>query len=103
MLSTRLYEAFASIWENLPSEESEPIATDATANAIDMLPEEQVIYRYNGSLTTPPCSEGVLWSVMEQPIEMSAEQIAAFTDIFEISNRPVQPLHERVLHIDETR
>lgn len=94
--------AYAPVWSNLPKDISDPTATGMTVNATDLLPSKQTIYRYNGSLTTPPCSEGVLWSVIEQPIEMSAEQIKAFTDIFEISNRPVQTLNSRELFFDST-
>lgn len=94
--------AFATVWEDLPAEETEAQATGMVVNAADFLPAEQVFYRYNGSLTTPPCSEEVLWSVMATPIEMSAEQIAAFTTIFEGNNRPLQPLNDRELELDET-
>ena len=94
--------AFAPVWENLPAEKTDPIATGMTVNATSLLPAEQVIYRYNGSLTTPPCSQGVLWSVMETPVEMSAEQIAMFTGIFEGNNRPLQPLNDRALQLDDT-
>ncbi len=46
-------------------------------------------YRYNGSLTTPPCSENVLWTVMSEPIHFSAAQIKAFTDRYSSNARPV--------------
>ena len=94
--------AFAPVWENLPHEETEAIATGMIVNAADLLPTQQVFYRYNGSLTTPPCSQGVLWSVMESPVEMSAQQIGAFTDIFQGTNRPVQPINTRTLQLDTT-
>ena len=68
----------------------------------DLLPTEQLIYRYDGSLTTPPCTPNILWSVMQTPIEMSAEQIAEFTRIMEGNNRPLQALNNRVLQLDET-
>jgi len=94
--------AFTPVWDNLPAEETKAIATGMMVNATSLLPAEQAVYRYNGSLTTPPCSEGVLWSVMETPVEMSAEQIAMFTDIFEGNNRPLQPLNDRELKLDST-
>jgi carbonic anhydrase len=95
-------EAFAPVWEHLPAEETGVTATGASVNVAALLPANQLFYRYNGSLTTPPCSEGVLWSVMSTPIEMSAEQIAAFTDIIAGNNRPVQPIAEGVLQLDES-
>jgi carbonic anhydrase len=54
-------------------------------------------WSYPGSLTTPPCSEGVAWTVFAEPIEMSAEQIAAFTAAYDSNARPVQPLGDRDL------
>lgn len=59
-------------------------------------------YRYDGSLTTPPCSEGVKWIVLTTPIEMSETQIAAFKAISHDNNRPVQPLNERKLLVNST-
>lgn len=96
-------DTFAAIWNNLPSEQSEAESIGLKINAADMLPENQIIYRYNGSLTTPPCSEQVLWSVMQDPIEMSFEQISAFSDLFaHDTNRPIQPLNNRTLHLDSS-
>ena len=57
-------------------------------------------YRYEGSLTTPPCSEGVKWLVMTTPIEMSPEQVAQFRAILHGNNRPVQPLNGRTVATD---
>ncbi|MCA9971534.1 MAG: carbonic anhydrase family protein [Anaerolineales bacterium] len=94
--------AFAPVWAHLPAEEMGINATGATVQLADLLPADQTVYRYSGSLTTPPCSEDVLWSVMHQPVEMSAAQIAAFTDIIAGNNRPVQPLNARTLTLDET-
>lgn len=94
--------AFAPIWENLPGEETKETATGMMINATELLPSNQAVFRYGGSLTTPPCSENVLWSVVETPVEMSAQQIEAYTDIFEGTNRPVQPLNERDLQLDNT-
>lgn len=106
--------AFAPVWAYLPEEETPyelndkgekvyiPQDTGATVYLGDLLPTEQLIYRYDGSLTTPPCNPNILWSVMQTPIEMSAEQIAEFTRIIEGNNRPLQALNERVLQLDDT-
>jgi carbonic anhydrase len=59
------------------------------------------VYHYRGSLTTPPCSEGVSWYVRRTPAQLSKEQIAAFTAIYDHNNRPVQALNERTLYLDE--
>jgi carbonic anhydrase len=54
-------------------------------------------YRYTGSLTTPPCTEGVEWFVMTEPVEISAEQLATLASVSGPNNRPVQPLNGRVV------
>ncbi len=59
------------------------------------------IYHYDGSLTTPPCSEGVQWYVRKTPTRLSKDQIAAFTAIYDHNNRPVQPLNDRTLYFDD--
>jgi carbonic anhydrase len=65
------------------------------AHADDLLPIPERYYRYVGSLTTPPCSEGVRWILMAEPIEMSAEQLGAFDAVLHENNRPVQDLGSR--------
>lgn len=94
--------AFVPVWDHLPEEENGTNVTGATVQVADLLPADQTIYRYDGSLTTPPCSENVIWSVMKSPVEMSAEQIAALTALMEGNNRPLQPLNERSLQFDQT-
>jgi carbonic anhydrase len=84
------------VWEVLPKEETtEAIKLSEPIHFMSMLPKDQQSFRYNGSLTTPPCTEGVKWIVLEQPIEMSKEQIDAFRQIFPDNHRPVQPLEKR--------
>ncbi|PEB51129.1 carbonic anhydrase [Bacillus pseudomycoides] len=88
-------EALAAMWESLPKVKN---TKDDLQHAIDMkqlVPSEQSSIRYMGSLTTPPCTESVQWTVMRQEIEMSKEQIEAFRTLFPTNNRPVQPIHER--------
>ena len=99
--SGNINTAFNSFWDYLPSThgESKQIKS-VTFNASELLPSTKHTYRYEGSLTTPPCSEGVKWFVMTTPIEMSESQIAAFRAIFNGNNRPVQPLNERELLVD---
>ena len=68
-----------------------------TLNANSLLPQDQDYFTYAGSLTTPPCTEGVTWFVLKTPVEISAEQIQAFADLFPHDVRPVQPLNGRVV------
>lgn len=58
-------------------------------------------YHYVGSLTTPPCSEGVQWYVRKTFTSLSKEQIAAFTAVYNRNNRPVQPHNGRMLYLDD--
>lgn len=67
-----------------------------------MLPANHTTFRYTGSLTTPPCTEGVNWFLMTEPVSLSADQIAAFTAAYEGNNRPVQPLNGRKIQLDTT-
>ena len=114
--SGRHHPAFDPIWASLPST---PLETQRIENVIVdldlllmLLPNGQILdeavrtfpstYRYNGSLTTPPCSEGVKWIVLTTPVEMSESQIAAFKAIIHGNNRPVQPLNGRELLLDVT-
>jgi carbonic anhydrase len=63
-----------------------------------LLPANRDYFRYNGSLTTPPCSEGVRWLIMKQPMTVSRAQIEAFEHALGFANnRPVQPVNARPL------
>lgn len=86
------------IWSTLPQEKTEKdVILDKTINLENLLPKERKLFSYSGSLTTPPCSEEVKWFVLEQPIELSKEQINAFGSIFPHNSRPIQPLNERTV------
>lgn len=109
--------AFHPLWDNLPTVEGER-HVDVLHDAGDMLSGRRSAeededdeeddedglsaYRYAGSLTTPPCTEGVRWNVLTVPVEISAEQIEAFAAIFELNSRPLQPLNERPIRVDDS-
>jgi len=94
--------AFDPIFSNLPREKGvESHFEHVKVNVDDLLPHSHKSYRYDGSLTTPPCSEGVKWIVMKSPIQLSAAQIWWFTSRIEGNNRPVQPLNHRVTVTDD--
>jgi len=65
------------------------------------LPNTIHLYRYSGSLTTPPCSEKVRWAVIAEPIEFSREQIETFEKFYSGNNRPLQPLNGRKIRMIE--
>jgi len=85
----------AATWKNLPKTEGEKPVAGASVDASSLLPKRAEVYTYSGSLTTPPCSEGVSWFVMVDPAEVSAEQIKVFQAIVSPNARPVQPLNSR--------
>ncbi|MET0067351.1 MAG: carbonic anhydrase family protein [Candidatus Thiodiazotropha sp.] len=90
--------ALSEIWDHLPKHTSnKQKVSKEVINAYDMIPKDVGYYRYMGSLTTPPCSEGVNWFVMNQPIQASKAQIDAFTAIMEGNNRPAQPVNHRLV------
>lgn len=91
--------ALKAAWENMPEQGgTEKVVDGATFNSSSLLPKEKGdFHRYHGSLTTPPCSEGVLWTVLKDPIEMSKAQIDKFKAVVHENSRPVQPLNERFL------
>lgn len=88
------------IWANMPDLGVTKDVAGAYVNANSLMPYDRSDYvRYNGSLTTPPCSEGVKWFVQEKPIYLSAEQIDQFRERFHghSNSRPVQPLYDRTV------
>jgi carbonic anhydrase len=95
--------AYEPILAHMPPEQGDPLTVSGTTvNAGELLPAEQSYYRYDGSLTTPPCTEGVTWFVMATPIELSTAQIAAFQSLYDHNLRPVQPLGERAFLLTAT-
>jgi len=93
---------FDPVWKNLPTHDGPATKTNASINAIDLLPADQRTIRYEGSLTTPPGTEGVKWNLMVEPITLSREQLSEFRHIFNGNNRPVQELNGRVIVKDTT-
>lgn len=78
------------VWNNLPLEIGEEAAALAPLDLNQLLPADRRYYTYMGSLTTPPCSEGVQWIVMRQPVTVSAGQIELFARIYPMNSRPLQ-------------
>ncbi len=96
-------EANATI-DTLWSAIGEPGEREALETAIDLtnlLPQDGSAYRYEGSLTTPPCSEIVSWTVFTTPLSVSDAQVQAFVDLVGENARPPQPLHRRYVLLDE--
>ncbi len=85
------------IWDVMPDEEGVVHVDGATIDATDLLPDfdDNKYFAYSGSLTTPPCTEGVRWMVMKQEIDASLAQVSRFQEIFDMNARPTQPLFGR--------
>jgi carbonic anhydrase len=89
--------AVQTVWNNLPLEKHEEFAAGVPIDPGQLLPSDRRYYTYMGSLTTPPCTEGVLWIVMRQPVGVSAEQIAIFSRLYPMNARPVQAAGGRII------
>ena len=90
--------ALSQVWQSLPAKAGEQRQLKEAVSAEPLLPAKRDYYRFSGSLTTPPCSEGVRWLVMKQPVQVSQAQIDAFKAVMHHpNNRPVQPLHGRLV------
>ncbi len=90
------HDALRGVWAQMPSQAGERATLASGLDAEALLPAKRGYYRLNGSLTTPPCSEGVRWMVMKQPVTASDGQLQAFSDLMgHANNRPLQPLNAR--------
>jgi carbonic anhydrase len=86
------------LWSFMPEKEGERTEAPLTVFQSGVMPPTRNYFSYNGSLTTPPCSEGVRWVVLRDPLTASAEQIERFKARVGLStNRPVQPRHSRLI------
>lgn len=92
--------AMKAVFDNMPKEKGEKSVDGAMINAADVLPKNLTYYNFRGSLTTPPCSEGVNWMVLANPTEISPQQVSAFKSIFPMNARPIQPVNERTVKLD---
>ncbi len=99
-----LFEAGATnptinkVWTYMPLDANDRVRMPSgLLNLAELLPKDQRYYQFMGSLTTPPCSEGVLWMVLKQPVTLSREQLRLFSQIFPNNARPVQPLNGRAV------
>lgn len=85
-----------TVFASMPKQEGVNTA-NGTINAISFLPANRSYYGYQGSLTTPPCSQGVKWIVLKNSITASQAQIDAFTNIFQVNARPIQDVNGRII------
>jgi carbonic anhydrase len=86
-----------AVWNNLPLEKGDEVTARALLDLNQLLPKDTRYFTFMGSLTTPPCSEGVLWMVMQQPVSVSSEQIDVFARLYPMNARPVQQASGRLI------
>jgi len=93
-------EAYAAVFNHLPTEAGKSETARNSLSLAALLPERRTFFTYQGSLTTPPCSEIVRWLLLDSAIALSAAQIEAFASIYPGNARPTQPLGRRDLLLD---
>jgi carbonic anhydrase len=89
-----------TLWAHLPhlkEKGTETVFDTVSINAADLLPTDRAYYTFTGSLTTPPCTEGVTWFVLKSPTSVSADEIARFARLYPMNARPVQALNGRTV------
>ena len=91
-------QSLAQIWSNLPKQAGQSLVFTGKLEAASFLPKKLDYYRFNGSLTTPPCTEGVRWIVLKDIQSASEAQFDVFNKLLSHpNNRPVQPVNARVV------
>ncbi len=88
------------LWSALPQQKDATQKLMHPVSTENLLPANRLAYDYVGSLTMPPCDENVRWFVLQQPVSLSAAQIATYANVIPFSQRTPQPLNERVLYRD---
>jgi carbonic anhydrase len=86
-----------TVWNNLPLEKQTAVSPSIVIDPLSALPEKREYYTYMGSLSTPPCTENVLWMVMKQKMTASPEQMALFSRLYPLNARPVQQAYGRMI------
>ncbi len=91
--------ALESIWGRELDTVEEASAIEPLFNVESLLPADRQYYRFDGSLTTPPCSEGVTWLVLAEQVSVTQDQVDWFYDLMgESTNRPVQMINDRLIY-----
>jgi carbonic anhydrase len=91
----------ATLWQHLPATPGKSEEITDMVNPAGLLPGDPGYWTYTGSLTSPPCTEGVRWFVMEQNVGISRAQLRAFASLYKLNSRPLQDTHGRHIEANE--
>lgn len=86
-----------TVWNYLPLERGDAYDAPVSIDLNQLLPKDRAYFTYMGSLTTPPCNEGVLWMVLRQPVQVSSQQISIFSRLYPMNARPLQAASGRLI------
>ncbi len=100
-LTTPPNAVLATLWQHLPTKAGVSEKVPEMVNPGGLLPADRGYWTYIGSLTAPPCTEGVRWYVFEQEMTLSRDQLRAFAALFKINSRPLQDPHGRRIEANE--
>jgi len=89
--------AFDPVWFSMPDANQPKRDSNVTIDTQALLPKNHSYYRYDGSFTTPPCTEQVKWFVLTMPVNLSKEQIMRFRTVIDGNNRPIQARNNRTI------
>ena len=108
ILAVRLIEdqskpnaTLATLWEHLPTAAGKSDKIADMVNPGGLLPADRGYWTYMGSLTTPPCTEGVRWFVFQQQVSLSRDQLRAFANLYKVNTRPMQDPHGRKIEANQ--
>lgn len=106
VIAVRLMEGNANavlsgLWQHLPKTAGASDKMPDSMSPLGLLPHDPGYWTYEGSLTAPPCTEGVRWFVMEQPVELSRDQLRAFGAIYKVNSRLLQSTRGRKVEANE--
>ncbi len=91
----------ATLWQHLPATVGAHEKITEMVNPGGLLPADRGYWTYTGSLTTPPCTEGVRWFVFEQELGISRDQLRTFGALYKMNSRPLQDTHGRRIEANE--
>lgn len=91
----------ATLFEHLPTTAGKTEKITEMVNAGGLLPGSRSYWTYTGSLTTPPCTEGVRWYIFQEPVSLSRYQLQKFSTLFPMNTRPLQDVHGRKIEASE--